>query len=487
MQLLVPYVKMIAEFYPGELFMSIVKKVFNAITGEKAFFVYIVAVMTGMPLASFIFQFVAKFSGTYINAQPYVLMYLGIAGGVIFMLSLLKRLTEEGIYPSDLMCILLIVCAFISLIFTRNAEESLSYGNNSELIYHFIAYFILMYAATMLKTEKLRKGVLYVLLGTALFHSFIALLQTFGVVINDKDPTVAFFCIVQKTCLGLTGNVNYYAGLGCVFTAAGIGAFFFLKNKLIRIFSLAVAILGFYTSICTGARIAWVGNIAIFLFYIVSFIIMSRKNPAVKSFLKILGIVILIAAIILGIIFAINSETITNGIEETIKQSEKGFNAFGTYRGGIWRYGLASVKDNWATGTGLNNYIQSYYDYPNPPKSMHISRKAHNEYIHTLVTQGVFAFLIHLLTHIYACVIGVKTVLNTKDDKNRYMTWIFLGMFITYWCQSMFNVSIIDVAVYFWISAGMVMPLKNQKPLSLIINERITERKAPYQIRPTAR
>ena len=439
--------------------MSAIKKVFNAITGEKIFFIFIVAVMVAMPLS----EFISEFFGVFQKSQLYVLQYLGIAGGVIFMLSALKRLFYGKIYPSDLLCVMLIVYACISLIFTQNETESLSLFY-SELIYHFIAYFCLMYSATMLKSEKLRRGVLYVFLGVALFHGVIALLQTLGIVINP-EATGQVYNDLTRACFGLTMNINFYAGLSCVFTAAGLGAFFFMKNKLIRISALVIAVLGFYTSICTGARIAWIGNIAIVFFYIVSFLIVSRKNPGVKAFLKILGIIILVAALILGIILAVNSGAIINGIEETIAQSGQGFDSFATYRGGIWRYGIASVEKYWATGTGLNNYIQAYYDFPERSPDIRISRKAHNEYIHTLVTQGVFAFAFHLITHIYACFVGIRTVLKTKDDKNRYITWIFLGMFITYWCQAMFNVSVINVAIYFWISVGMIMPLKNQKPL----------------------
>lgn len=458
--------------------MGIVKKVFNAITGEKAFFIFIVAVMVALPLS----ELIGEFFGVFQKTQVYVLQYLGIAGGVVFMLSALKRLFKGELFPSDLLCVMLIIYACISLMFTQNIKESISLFY-SELIYHFIAYFCLMYSATMLSSEKLRKGVLYVFLGVAVFNVIIALLQTFGIVINP-EATGQGFDFDSKACFGFTMNINFYAGLACVFTAAGLGAFFFMKNKLIRISALVVAALGFYTSICTGARIAWVGNIAIVFFYIVSFIIMARKNPAVKSFLKILGIIVLVAVLILGIILAVNSGAIMNGIEETISQSGQGFDTFATYRGGIWRYGIASVGKYWATGTGLNNYIQAYYDFPERSPDIHISRKAHNEYIHTLATQGVFAFAFHLLTHIYACFVGIRTVLKTKNDKNRYITWIFLGMFITYWCQSMFNVSVISVAPYFWISVGMIMPVKNQNPMSFKLPD---TKKAPYQIRPTVR
>ena len=66
---------------------------------------------------------------------------------------------------------------------------------------------------------------------------------------------------------------------------------------------------------------------------------------------------------------------------------------------------------------------------------------------------------------IYACIIGIKVVIHTKDDEERRITWILLGMFIGYATQAFFNSSVINVAPYFWIVVGMTMPKKHQKPI----------------------
>ena len=98
---------------------------------------------------------------------------------------------------------------------------------------------------------------------------------------------------------------------------------------------------------------------------------------------------------------------------------------------------------------------------------MFAQAKGHNEYLHTLVTQGVFAVINYILLLVYSFVTGVKNVIKTTDDNKRTITWIFLGMFIGYAAQAFFNSSVINVAMYFWIIVGMTMPKASQKPLKL--------------------
>ena len=92
---------------------------------------------------------------------------------------------------------------------------------------------------------------------------------------------------------------------------------------------------------------------------------------------------------------------------------------------------------------------------------------AHNEYLHTIVTQGVFAGINYIAMLVYAVVTGVKTVINTENYEKRAITWILLGMFAGYAAQAFVNGSVINVAPYFWIVVGMTMPKCDQKPLRL--------------------
>ena len=106
-----------------------------------------------------------------------------------------------------------------------------------------------------------------------------------------------------------------------------------------------------------------------------------------------------------------------NAISDFSREMGAGFDELGSKRGYIWRYGLESVPSNWLTGVGLDNYRYVFESNPNWSEGMFSQGKGHNEYIHTLVTQGVFAALNYIALLIYAFFTGVTNVINTKDDK----------------------------------------------------------------------
>ena len=91
--------------------------------------------------------------------------------------------------------------------------------------------------------------------------------------------------------------------------------------------------------------------------------------------------------------------------------------------------------------------------------------KGHNEYIHILVTQGVPALINYLFLLIFALVTAVKNIVRMEDRKQQILTWIFLSMFTGYAVQALVNSSVINTAMYFWITIGMVMPVWSQKEI----------------------
>ena len=95
-----------------------------------------------------------------------------------------------------------------------------------------------------------------------------------------------------------------------------------------------------------------------------------------------------------------------------------------------------------------------------------LGHKGHNEYIHILVTEGVFALVNYLALLFYAFFTGMKSALKSinKDRANAVVTCIFLTMFIAYTSQACFNSSVVNTAPYFWVVLGMVMTKNHQRP-----------------------
>ena len=64
----------------------------------------------------------------------------------------------------------------------------------------------------------------------------------------------------------------------------------------------------------------------------------------------------------------------------------------------------------------------------------------------------------YLALLIFAGAGAVKSVINDTSKERRAVTWILLGMFITYCVQALFNGSVTYVAVYFWFITGLITP-----------------------------
>ena len=88
------------------------------------------------------------------------------------------------------------------------------------------------------------------------------------------------------------------------------------------------------------------------------------------------------------------------------------------------------------------------------PPFYEVVDKAHNEYIQTLLTQGVFAFFGYLNLYLIVLIQGVR-----KWLENSSRNWLEVSLtllFFAYLTQAFFNISTIQVAPFFWILSGLI-------------------------------
>lgn len=442
---------------------TFLEKLFSGASSEKFYYYYILTLMVSVP----IFELITEFLGYPFESQPIIIELYGYVGVFGIVLYFLNKEKNKQYYLSDIFYGLLVFFAIIALVFSKDIIESYVGRYYDEKPWHFMAYFALMFAGTMVNDDKYRKNILFTYCGVSVIQGIVALFQSFGFRITDcfYDPE---WHRNENLCFGLTQHNNWFAGLSTIFAAAAIGLFIFTpKSKKISYVYLVLAALLIYVSFGTSARIAWVGNIMVVIFYIISLIVGAKKgilgNNAKSYFISFAIIIIVYGAMLaLGAVF---HNFFDNAISDFSREFGAGFDEFGTKRGYIWRYGLESVPSNWLTGVGLDNYKYVFTSNPNWHEGMFYQAKGHNEYLHTLVTQGVFAVTNYIALLVYSFFTGVKNVIRSKDDNHRFITWIFLGMFIGYAAQAFFNSSVINTAIYFWIIVGMTIPKSTQKPL----------------------
>lgn len=149
-------------------------------------------------------------------------------------------------------------------------------------------------------------------------------------------------------------------------------------------------------------------------------------------------------------------------ITSNMKYNNSGVSSLETYgsnRIWLWKNTIKLVPKYWLHGTGIDNFTQVFRDNLSE-KDKNISYlggalfdRAHNEYLHLLVTQGAFAFVTYLALLILIFIKGIKS----KDT----MVWILLFGFVGYAIQAFTNISVYNVAPFFFIVMGMLVGKEN--------------------------
>ena len=409
--------------------------------------------------------------------QPYV---VGLFGGILaffVILSFISRIANGKfkLYVADVFFFTLFLFMMLSYIFSANpgvfADGQKHYCERPEI---YLCYFCLYFAGSMIENPDLRKKLLFTYFGVGVIQGVFAFLQTYKIELwyclftNNRAST--------RACYGLLQNTNFYGALSLVFVAAVSGLFIFSsvifkKNKFTMAFKwicFVVALVIFYTMLGTYSRLAWLGFAGMIGTYIVSLLIMRKSDMDQEKLKKITFDFLIMCAgfVVVLIIVYFATNIIKSRVSETAKDTvaKVGDDDFGHGRGRIWRAGIHSIPRHWVTGIGLDNYAQAFRELPDWKQGDFIQSKGHNEYLHILVTQGVFAIINYLAVLIYAAVNAVKKIIHEKDDVTRCLHWIFLTIFAAYACQAILNSSVLNVAPYFWIIIGLLTP--RTKPIS---------------------
>lgn len=438
--------------------------VFDRLVSEEMFYKVVVILLAGLPVIELITEILGKFNEEIIPSffQPQVISLFGILGTLMTVTYLLTSYVQtKKLRTADIFYLTLVFFMVLSAVFSLNpGVYSDGYVFYCENPFHFLAYYWLFFAGSIIDNRKYRKNLLFLFLAVALFEGVFAFLQTF-----DIELSYSLYYHVARTAYGLTQNSNFYGGM-CVLLLAGVSGMYvfadtFADTKVKEYALPAIAAFLFYTMLGSRARLAWIGFAATVIFYVISLIIMTKRDknkailkPAVKRALILLGVF----AVVFLITFFF-TDYITEAATRSYWEVANGdVDKMGSDRLYNWRMGLAQVPKHWLTGVGLDNYRYVFVSDPGYRDGMYLQDKAHNEYLHTMVTQGIPALINYLALLIFTCIGAVKSILNETSKERRAVTWILLGMFITYIAQALFNSSITYVVVYFWLVIGLIIP-----------------------------
>lgn len=405
--------------------------------------------------------------------QPYIVAAFGILLTALVIVSFVVRIVKKNFkfYVADVFYFTLMIFMLLSMIFSVNF--GVFAGGNfyySEHPFHFLCYYGLFYCGSMIADSKLRKKILYTYFVVAVIQGVVAFLQTFRIEIS--------YCLFYNyrasrvSAYGLLQNTNFYGALSLILVISVAGLFvfssvLFKRGFVFKWICFIVALLVFYTMLASNSRLAWLGFAGASFTYIISLIVMRNKMDKDK-YKKILFDFIIMAigfvAVFLVAFFFTNY--IVGRLKVTAEDTLQrvGQDGFGHGRGKIWRAALHSVPRHWVNGIGLDNLAQCFREMPGWKPGDYVQDKGHNEYIHTLATQGIFAIVNYLALLIYVTVTSIKRIINEKNDVKKCLLWIFFTVFAAYVCQAALNSSVMNVAPYFWIILGLCTP--REKPIS---------------------
>lgn len=432
---------------------------------EKTLFYLTSGILLLLPVVEIITALLSRYSKDFTPAffQPLVFGAFGVLGTIAVIIykpcELKSQETRGEWYPADLFYLVLVLFMILSAVFSTNpGVYSFGYIYCCENPVDFLGYFFMFFAGSKIRSFEYRKKLVITLLIVEVVHGIFAFLETFNILI-----VLPLLIWHSGAAYGLTPNSNYYGGLAVFMLACASGVYLFSEifsnKKALRVVSALFAGFVFYTMMGSRARLAWVGFAAMLAFYLISGVVMLKGNID-RAELKRYFIRFAILCLVFAAVFAV-THVATDFISEEVTRTQmevdgKLNNGLGSDRLLLWQCGLESVPRHWATGIGLDNFRQVFYEkYGQVEKGFFVDQ-AHNEFLQVLVTQGVFAFAAYMFLYIRTVLVNVKKIFKGEDESSRALNWVFLAMVVTYLAQSFFNCSVISVAPHFWLALGLL-------------------------------
>lgn len=376
-----------------------------------------------------------------------LLFWLGVLWNIIKQ----KISLEWNSHTILLLCFLSIIT--ISSFFSIDLYDSIygAVGRKEGLIAWLCYGSIFFFSFLLLKIEDFHK-VIFGLICMATLVSIYAILQHFHL-----DPlTRAHSLKNTDRSFGFFGNPNFYGSYITLMLPITMGMYMTTKLKWTTLMYLFANAVLFTSLLFSLTRSAWIGSFIAFLFLSIYFL----RN---KRLLKRWSLLFMTLTFVYLAINITEHQTISNRSESVFtegKSALEGNQHAGSSRLYIWKQSLPLIPTYFWFGSGPDTFAEVFPDRPEEKKKYFhreniIVDKAHNEFLQIAVTMGVPALLLYLLFIGKVLKDGYKAI-QYKSLKQPYIILSIIGALIGYLTQSLFNISVISVAPFFWLLLGIL-------------------------------
>ena len=248
--------------------------------------------------------------------------------------------------------------------------------------------------------------------------------------------------------LGFTNNPNFLGAYMLICLSYSFGLFIDSKKKCENIIYALLSVLFMFVLLTSNSSSSAVGLLFVFAYIL----IYCLKNKNYSKFLVIFTIIITTTclAVILDKTTLVK-DMLQVGNEATDIAKGNLDNSYGTNRMYIWKETMKIVPNHIWHGVGIDSFHKAFNGEALILKTQInniLFDKAHNEYLQTLVTQGIFALISYLALYGYITLYGIR---NSFKYNEIYLVLPVIG----YLVQAFFNISVIEVAPIFYIALGL--------------------------------
>ena len=359
----------------------------------------------------------------------------------------------------------LVLTGFISVLIADKWVLALYGLGKGEGYFSLLSYYMIFLMATMLSEKRYIRKLLQLFL---LFGCVIAVL---GVI--QFTGIYQFGIWYPGMAYAPMRNPNFYGAFAVLFTGVAMGGFYTYRedSALMHPFSwwnrwvwYALTLIGYAACISSDSGLVYVGLIMMFLLY--AFLLLISKR---KDFLALLGLIagLLLLMFLFDIICKgqVISEVSSLGKQIQAEGSVFG-DTVGTNRMLIWKQTIALLPEYGLFGCGLEQLGMLCLNTYGIDNAIQFD-KAHNEYLNLWITEGIFALIFYLIFLFVLFIPGIKQFAREKRKENEgkqreydeISKIVFFGFF-GYIAQAFFNISVVQVAPYFWMICGLLYSRK---------------------------
>lgn len=371
----------------------------------------------------------------------------------------------------------LLALATLSTLSSLDKESSFwGWSGRNEGFVMLLAYYVSFYVARFIKNSKCRNIVVNWFIFVGILHSAYSIMQYFQ--LFPEFILQNFQSTVNHMASGVAGNPNFLASFLVLQCGVAAELFYYTDKFWKQCLYLVLLLLFIITLVLTKTMSGIFGVAVMVLFFFIYLFLTKGKHRQFKTSKYLNSFNLMCVAIVGGIVGLLVLNSVMNNylLNEFIKMfsqlnqmigTGEITEEMGTGRFTVWANALKLLPDYWLYGSGVDTFGIAYTQVFGYGPNKQFFDKAHNEYLQIAITMGIPALCMYLTLYGNVIIDSIKRlgdILTTEGRENEEGMYVGIGLaIIGYLAQAFFNISVIDVAPYFWILLGLAADNSNIK------------------------